>query len=170
MLTLVIGANGSVITLLDRLLLRPFPGVAQLDRLAYIDLHSPGREDWAMSLPLETFLTLRRHATQAAGVGAWATGSDLTLQEGAGEVMPVPVMRFSHDLLSTLGLRLALGRSFGADEDRSGGAPAMILGHSLWKMRFGGSPAVLGRSFRVDGIERIVVGLLPPMRVPHIMF
>jgi predicted permease len=68
----------------------------------------------------------------------------------------------SSSFLSTLGVRLALGREFSAEEDRNGGAPVAIISNGLWRDRFGGNASVLGKSVVLNGVETTVVGVLQP--------
>jgi hypothetical protein len=53
------------------------------------------------------------------------------------------------------------GRTFRRDEDRPGGAEVVILGNEVWRSRFAGDAAVVGRSIRVNGIPTTVVGVMP---------
>jgi predicted permease len=55
----------------------------------------------------------------------------------------------------------ALGRRFADEEERPDAEPTVILGHRLWRRRFGGDPETLGRRIEVDGVPRTVVGVMP---------
>jgi MacB-like periplasmic core domain len=59
-----------------------------------------------------------------------------------------------------LGVRLSLGREFTAAEERSGGAPNVILSHRLWTDRFNGSPQIVGSSVVLSGTNYTIVGVL----------
>jgi hypothetical protein len=68
----------------------------------------------------------------------------------------------SGNYFSVLGVKPALGRAFGPDEDRSpGAAPVAVIGHALWKKRFGADPGLVGRSLLLSGREFMVVGIAP---------
>lgn len=60
-----------------------------------------------------------------------------------------------------LGVRPVLGRLLIADDHRSGAAPVAVMSHKLWRRRFGGDPAIVGRNISVDSIPTTVVGVLP---------
>jgi predicted permease len=60
-----------------------------------------------------------------------------------------------------LGARVVVGRSFVPEENRAGSAPVVILGHRLWQSRFGGDPAIVGRTVTLDNKRYTVVGILP---------
>src|SRR4029077_7982593 len=53
------------------------------------------------------------------------------------------------------------GRSFVREENRAGSAPIVILSHRLWQSRFGGDPAIVGRTITLDNKRYTVVGILP---------
>ncbi|WP_369914400.1 ADOP family duplicated permease [Xanthomonas sp. NCPPB 3005] len=63
--------------------------------------------------------------------------------------------------LRTLGLPMAAGRNFNAEEDRPGGPQAVILAHRFWQRYFGGDPAAVGRTLQVEGKPVQIVGVLP---------
>src|SRR5258708_4718667 len=61
-----------------------------------------------------------------------------------------------------MGLSPILGRSFDSGDDGRGAAPVMMLTHEYWKKRFGGDPAVVGKTLRIAGKAVSVVGVLQP--------
>ena len=63
---------------------------------------------------------------------------------------------------STLGIAPMLGRAFAADEGPDGNDQVVILSHGLWQRRFGGDPAVVGRTIQVDRRPVTIVGVMPP--------
>src|SRR5918992_92317 len=61
-----------------------------------------------------------------------------------------------------LGLRPALGRTFQPEDENRTSPPAVtVLSHGLWKRRFGGDPAIIGRGIQLQGLTFQVVGVLP---------
>jgi len=68
----------------------------------------------------------------------------------------------SQDFFPALGTRPALGRLFLAEDFLSDGEPVVVLGHGLWRRRFGGAPDVIGRRIELDGRPVTVIGVLPP--------
>ena len=55
-----------------------------------------------------------------------------------------------------------IGRSFGADDDRPGAAPVVVLSHRIWQSRFGGRTGIVGQDIALDGGSVTVVGVMPP--------
>jgi putative ABC transport system permease protein len=81
---------------------------------------------------------------------------------GEGDALRVGAGFVAASTFTVLGARPLLGRPFTAEEDRFGGPKVAILGHALWRGRFGGDPAVLGRTVALDGVPHQVVGVMPP--------
>src|SRR5690606_38047839 len=65
------------------------------------------------------------------------------------------------DLFPVLGVRPALGRTFLPAEEQAGEGRVVVLSHGLWQERFGGDPAAVGRSIRLDGESHTIVGVMP---------
>ena len=69
--------------------------------------------------------------------------------------------RVSRGWFDIFKVRPVLGRTFTVDEDAPGANRVVVLGHGLWKRRFGGDPTLLGRAIRLSGESYTVVGILP---------
>jgi putative ABC transport system permease protein len=80
---------------------------------------------------------------------------------GGQEPERVPSANVTETFLPTLGVRPAIGRNFTDDEDRPGGPPVAILSDALWRRRYGGDPAMIGKTIQVDGKSREIVGIMP---------
>ncbi|HYT89367.1 MAG TPA: ABC transporter permease [Gemmataceae bacterium] len=80
---------------------------------------------------------------------------------GAGRPERVQGERVSSEFFSVLWVAPAIGRAFLPEDDREGAPPVAILTHAFWQRRFGGDPAVLGRSLMLDGSPYRVIGVLP---------
>lgn len=63
--------------------------------------------------------------------------------------------------LDTLGMPLALGRNFNADEDRPNGPKAAIISHEFWQRRFGADASAIDRTLRIEGEDVRIIGVLP---------
>jgi predicted permease len=74
----------------------------------------------------------------------------------------VKVSYASADLFATLGVAPARGRAFTPEEDRPGNAQAVILSDGFWRSRMGGDPQAIGRTLTLGGLQRTVVGIMPP--------
>jgi len=155
-LTLGIGANAAIFSVVNGILLRPLP-FAEPERLVQLGQQDPY---WTVSEP--EFMDYRRGARAFERVAAYA-GSDVSLT-GTGEPERVEAARVSDDFFATLGVAPARGRAFAPDEEApgSGPAPVVIISDALWRRRFGADPGIVGRSVIVNNAPRTVVGVMPP--------
>ncbi|MCK9539096.1 ADOP family duplicated permease [Dokdonella sp.] len=154
-LALGIGAAVAVFALVDAILLAP-PPFPQPDRLVVV-----GKGD---NLPWST-ISPQQYQCLDDLPGIDSLGSHFAARDvnvsGGGDPELVSAWPTDAGLLPTLGVKLALGRNFTAEEDRPNGPRAAILGHALWQRQFGGAEDVIGRSMLVDGVATPIVGVLP---------
>jgi putative ABC transport system permease protein len=158
-LALGIGANSAIFTVVNALLVRPLP-YPDADRLMQVWETRPqiGRDRSSVS-PAE-FLDWRERSAAFDRLAA-IDYRDANLTGGP-EPETVSVARVSADWFPLFGLRPALGRFFGPEEDRPEHDRVVVLTHALWERRFGGDPAVVGTSLLLDGRPSLVVGVLGP--------
>jgi putative ABC transport system permease protein len=157
-LALGIGANTAIFSVVNAVLLRPLPyrSPEQLVQIWQTDLKSKTSQ---VPPSYPDFLDWRaqNHVFQSVAVYNWAT---FTLT-GSREPIHVDGLVATADLFSVLGVRPALGRLFFPEEDQPG-RHAVILSHDLWQQRFDSDPAVVGRSVRLNRMDFVVVGVMPP--------
>ena len=162
-LALGIGANAAVFSVVDRVLLRPLP-FPEAERLAVVTTYSALDADPRDNLSGPDFEDYRRGLTSFEGLAAFVNQAvNLT---GDGEPERLRAARVSWNFFDVIRVPVALGRSFTAEEERAGGVA--VITHELWMRRFGGDPALLGRSLRMNGESVVVVGVLPKgFRFPY---
>jgi putative ABC transport system permease protein len=152
-----LGTNAAILGVVDRVLIRSLP---------YQD---PERLVWIASIHKE-----RGRYSKSSGwdFDAWRERRDLFDSVDAywdrsvtltGTTQPEALLRFEFTptLIETLGVSPALGRSFVADDTRPESNPVVILSDSLWKRRFAGDGAVVGRTLQLDGRSHTIVGVMP---------
>ena len=157
-LAIGIGANTAIFSIVDGLLLHPLP-YADAERLVILWNRSPGlniAEDW-FSTAQYFDIKNGHHGFEQIAI---AIGDNYNLT-GSGEPERVGTIRISSSLLSLLGQRAALGRTFLTDEDRPGRNATAILSYGIWARRFGSDPRVLGRKIILNGLPYEVVGIMP---------
>jgi predicted permease len=164
-LALGIGANAAIFSLVNAVILRPMP-FHDPDRLVMVWNHWKTFDIRQGPLSGPDFVERRANTTTLARLGGYyTTGVNLT---GAGEPERVTATRVSHDVLPVLGVPPALGRGFEAAEDSPGRGSVVVLGHGLWKRRFGADAEILGKTVHLDGHPHTVVGVMPPrFRFPN---
>src|SRR5262245_38439375 len=155
-LAVAIGANTAIFTVVHAVLLARLP-VAHPERLVVIHSREPGSDRQPFSIA--DFFDLRDGARSFEAFGAWSGGSaNLT---GVEEPVALRAQWTSSGFFELLGVRAALGRTPRPEEERAGAPRVLLLGHALWRTRFGGDPAVLGRSLTINGEPFTVIGVLP---------
>src|SRR5437868_3881592 len=68
---------------------------------------------------------------------------------------------FAGALLLLLGVSPVVGRFFRDEDAIDGAPPVVVLAHSLWRERFGGDPAAIGKPLTIDGIDHQIIGVAP---------
>ncbi|MGD1081875.1 MAG: ABC transporter permease [Candidatus Sulfotelmatobacter sp.] len=147
-LSLGIGANTSIFSLVNGVLLRPleFPQEGQL--VQPTDSYPEGT------------LVAMRASLRTMNVAGYRDGEEVNLS-GSGEPTRLSGTAVSVNFFSVLGIRAELGRTFQDVEDQPGKDNVVILSHSLWQRLFGSNPDVVGRSIVLEGVDREIVGVMP---------
>jgi predicted permease len=157
-LTLGIGANTAIFSLLYQVILRPLP-FPEPDRLVFVsNLYAASGGD-ASSVSIPDYLDRRREAP-AIEDAALFTGREATLMIGTTPEQ-VGLLRVTPSFFTTLRRGPSLGRPFNDADAIPGGDRATILTHGIWVSRFSADPGIIGRSIRINGEAREVVGVLP---------
>src|SRR6266478_8658566 len=158
MLTLGIGANTAIFSLVHAVLLRslPFP---DSDKLIVVKDQNGKTGETLPSVSPADFFDWKRQSQSFTTMAAHS-GWSITLLEG-GESELIPADRVTEEFFSTLGVQPLLGRSFMPDEFKTG-SNVVILSHRLWQRRFGGDPNIVTKTFAVSQGRVTVVGVMPP--------
>ena len=160
-LALGIGANTAVLSVANAVLLRPMPyhNAAELVALVYRDARG---EAWDLS-DLATYLHVKRNNKVFTELAGWVNGASTwpVSLTGGGEPEWLQGFRVSANLFRMLGVEAAQGRTFLDEEDRLGQNRVVVISHDLWRRRFSGDPALIGRSILLNGEPWQVVGVMP---------
>jgi len=158
-LALGIGANTAVFSLMNPYFFRPLP-YADADRLVQVGhLERSSGFLWSrFSLPqIEDYRARTRTAGSIASY--YYSSYNVTGPEGPERIAGGIV---SDNLFEVLGTPALLGRTLIPGEGGPAGADVVLLDHALWQRRYGGDPAVLGRTIELDGRPHEVIGVMPP--------
>ncbi|MPZ19142.1 MAG: FtsX-like permease family protein [Luteitalea sp.] len=160
-LALGIGATTAIYTVVDAVLLRPLT-VSDPERLVVLQEQKRNNPPNASASPAN-FFDWQKQARSFSSM-AYFTQAPLNLT-GQGEPQEAQVQPASANLFSTLGVQPLLGRTFRPEEDapqdEEVGSVA-VLGYALWQSRYGGDPAILGRTIWIDDLPAEVVGVMGP--------
>jgi putative ABC transport system permease protein len=157
-LALGIGANAAIFSVFNAVLLRPlpFPTPERLIRIY--------EKNDKLNLPQFASSVLNylswKEQTQTFEELGFIAGATFNLS-GSGEPEQFAGNAVSTSLPRVLGLKPVAGRFFRDDEEKPGGARVAVIGEGLWKRRFGGDPALIGRTFILNGAPYTVAGIGP---------
>jgi predicted permease len=157
-LTLGIGANTAIFSLLHHYLLRPLP-YANADRLVFVWNTYPqmGLAQAAVSIP--DYIDRKAQASAIEDATLFTT-RNLSLASGS-EPMQVRALAVTPSFFSTFGRQPFLGRGFTEAEAQPNADKFVILSYALWNSQFGGDRSVVGRTARLGGEAHQIVGVLP---------
>ena len=157
-LALGIGANTAIFSVLEGVVLDPLPYPIP-DRLVVVALYNRTLK-YPTDLSYPDFLDWQRSSRSFEQIAAFQNqGYDLS---SPGTPEHLEGKEVSSNFFATLGAKLALGRELSPEEDRSGGAPAVVITDRLWRERFGGSAAALDKTLTMFGYDFTIVGVLRP--------
>ena len=155
-LAIGIGANLTVFTIVDALLLRPLP-VPDTSRLVTLTRWLQGNSSEHFSYPQVIALSGRTDLfSSVAGVGS------ATFHIGPPETLePVGAAWVTGAYYRTLQLTPVAGRLLDDQDDRPGAPAVAVISYDLWMRRFGGATAAIGSSTLIEGLPVPVVGVTP---------
>jgi putative ABC transport system permease protein len=158
-LALGIGANTSIFSVVNAVLLRPLP-YPEPDRLVLIRERTNLFDSGSVSLP--NYLDWRASQRGFTDLALFRRG-DANLSGATSDVEAerVSSARVSYNFLSVLGVPPELGRDFRESDDVPHCKKVALISDGLWKRRFGGSRGVIGQSIMLDGVQREIIGVLP---------
>jgi len=160
-IAICLGANLAIFAVIDSVLLRPLP-FPQSNRLVTIFNSYPKAGVDNDGVSLTNYYERRGHIPAFSSLSIFRYGSEVV--GDAGSTQQEELMRVSPDFFTTLGVNLAMGRTFTEAEtitpveDRG----VIILTDAYWRLRCNSDPNVLGQILRVNGVPRKIVGVLPP--------
>ena len=156
-LALCIGANSAIFSVVNAILLKPYPWPAS-ERLAFVYNSYP-----LMNLP-NAGTSIPDYLDRKAGVSGFEDAAMYTNQAmnlaSDGEPERITGLRATPSLFSTLQSQARLGRVFGESEAEPGNEKVVVLSHALWRDRFGADPAVVGKTIRLNSMPYQVIGVM----------
>ncbi len=156
-LALGIGANTTIFSLFNALLLRPLPGRNPGALATVYTSGSSGSLYSASSYP--DYLDYRDRSEAFSELAA-STFTPMLLS-GAGLNDRIIGETVTGNYFETFGVTALYGRTFTSAEDQPGAAPVVVLSHGLWQRLFGSDPAVVGETLKLNGQPVTIIGIAP---------
>ena len=162
-LALGIGANTAIFSVMNATLFKrlPFPNP---DRLVLLwETFGKGQDNYnIVSAP--NYWDFRQQSGSFEGMAIFDSagrGYNLSAQETGKEAEQVSGLRVTASFFPVLGIKPYLGRTFLPEEELPGQDHEVVLSYGLWKRRYGGDPALVGKTIKIDGADFNVVGVMP---------
>ena len=169
-LSIGIGANTAIFTVVNSLLLRNLPvaepqhlarivsGTAVADALGARCAWPDCNEWWSYAVWDQI-----RQSQLFEETVAWSGGLSNLAQ--AGEMRFIEGVKGSGTFFTALGVPALIGRTFGPADDVPGGGPdgpVAVVSYRCWQRRFGGAADIVGRSLQLEGVRLTIIGVTPP--------
>lgn len=157
-LALGIGANSSIFSLINAVLLRPLP-FKEPERLVVIWERRASSNDANLPISAHEFVAWREQARSFENLAIiQPSGFNLT---GAGDPAAISAAMVSADCFAVLAVPPRLGRTFLPGEDQAGGNNIVVVSEGLWKRRFGSDPDIVGKTISLNDQSYTVIGVMP---------
>lgn len=153
-----IGLNTTIFSVVDGVLLKPFP-YTDPDRLRVLGLENRPLQryrDWVSYLDLRDW---KATASSFDGIAAFAFRA-FTISDG-GEPTRYQGGLITWDLFPILGVQPILGQGITPEQDAPGGGGVVLISHLIWTARYHQDPQIVGRKILVNGTPVVVVGVMP---------
>jgi len=158
-LSLGIGVNATIFSVIDGVILRPVP-YPDPDRLLVVHSQNHEQRITRGTPSYQEFKEIRDSASTLEAVAGFANRS-LTISDGRSEPERYSGETISWNLFSMLGAQPVTGRDFTADDDKPGAERVVLLSYELWKLRYQEDRGIIGKSIVVNGLPHTIIGVMP---------
>jgi len=156
-LALGIGANNAVFTIVNAVLLRNLP-LPRPEQIVFVGTRDNQGRDLGVSL--RDFEDWQLSARTLSGLSFVFSGSFNVGNEGLNPDL-VPGCYVSANFFKMLGVPPSRGRDFTPGEDKPGAALVVLISDTLWRHRYGGDEAIVGRTIRIGDAPGTIIGVMP---------
>jgi putative ABC transport system permease protein len=157
-LALGIASTNTIFTIVNAMAWRGLPVERPDEVVAFKTV-----EDVPITASFREIEDWRAGTTTFAGIAAYSTAPPIAmrLDDEGGSPDVFFGAYVAAGAFQLLGEKPIIGRDFVPEDDRPGAAGVVILGHTIWTSRYGGDRTIVGRTIRVNGTPRVVVGVMP---------
>jgi putative ABC transport system permease protein len=163
-LSLGIGVNATVFTLVNAVLIRglPYKDSGQLYMLG-----SQRADGDRTSVSLTDLRDWRAQSRAFAGLAGF-NNNGVNVSDNRSAPQNARSASLTANAFSLLGQQPLIGRDFSPADEQRGAEAVVIIGHAMWKSRYTGDPSILGHSLRIDGKPATIIGVMPDaMQFPN---
>ncbi len=157
-LALGIGANSTIFSIINAVMLRPLP-YANADRVMMLYESNPSRGFPQFSASPANFSDWRDQNRSFEHVAALTAGWFGFSANGAAE--RIMGTETTSGFFQMLGVNPVLGRAFSEEEYQKGKTNVALLNYGFWQRGFGGDPSAIGKAITIDGKSCTIIGVLP---------
>jgi putative ABC transport system permease protein len=157
-LSLGVGANTAIFSVVNAVLLRPLP-FAEPERLLWFGGWAGADKEQGVT-PAD-FLDYREQCQSFTQIAASVSDGIPMNLSGGGEPERIKGGYVTANYLDVFGVKPILGRTFGAEEVERGELVA-VLSYALWERRFGADPSIINRKITLDNRKFTVIGVMQP--------
>jgi predicted permease len=157
-IALAVGANTSIFSVVNGILLKPLPYMKP-DRLVATWFVAPGINIKDLNMAPSMYFVFREQGKLWEDIGLW-TGDSVNVT-GRGNPEQIEALDVTDGTLPLLGVKPLLGRLFTKKDDSPGSPETTVLTYGYWQRRFGGSRDIIGQRVLMDGVAHEIVGVLP---------
>jgi predicted permease len=164
-LALGIGANTTVFTVINTLVLNPLPvrNASELAAVSTAEAKITSKSGVALPISYPNFKDYQDKNEVFTALAGYTSIRVATLQTGAGASQRMFSELVTGNYFATLGLNPAKGRFFSPEEDGAPGAHAVaVMNYAAWQARFGGANDIVGKTLRLNNVGFTVIGVGPP--------
>ena len=164
-LGLGIGVNSTVFTFVNAVLLRGLP-FANADQIVHINSRNTA-EGNGLGVSYPDYQDWRVQARSFASLAGYQPMT-MNISDSGHPPERASGVRVTANAFGVIGERPIMGRDFRDDEDRKSAEPVVLLGHGLWKTRYGSDPNIIGRSIKINEVPTTVIGVMADgMKFPN---
>jgi predicted permease len=154
-----IGANSAIFSVINGVVRKPL-AYPDADRLMFITSQFPTLNFSKFWISPPEYFEFKENTKAFSHLAAYATGA-MNLSEGD-RPERVNAAFVTSSMFDVLGVRPQRGSVFSPEQDKPGADPVVVLSHEIWQRAFGGDPAMVGKTVMIQGLQRTVLGIMPP--------
>ena len=154
-----IGVTTTIFSIVNGAMFKGLP-FEEADRIADVSCMNPSRNIQRTATSVHDYAVWQERQTGFETLGAYRF-EPINLSLTGQQTERFPGASMTSGVFDILRVKPLLGRTFHKEEDFPGADPVIIIGHDIWRDRFGSAPDVLGRTVRANGVSRTIIGVMP---------